>query len=211
MVHPRLYWGDVGNDLTQPLIEIPISRNYHHGGWSPRQAFFDSAHSPVSAGRIYDIFNENGWGRSLHFLNAWILVIVGLVYLLFALSTGHVRGNLLPRRREMTLRTFFGDLADHIRRRTRYVKGPHYGILQKISYCVVLFFLVPTVVLTGLTMSPAISASYPWLPKLFFGVQSARTIHFFCAVALVVFLFVHVVMVMRTGFRKHLRAMTIEA
>jgi len=24
MVHPRLYWGEVGNDLTPALIELPI-------------------------------------------------------------------------------------------------------------------------------------------------------------------------------------------
>jgi hypothetical protein len=34
MVHPRLYWGDAGNDLTPALIELPISRNYQHGGWT---------------------------------------------------------------------------------------------------------------------------------------------------------------------------------
>src|SRR5262249_19529047 len=33
MAHPRLYWGAVGNDLTPALIELPISRNYRHGGW----------------------------------------------------------------------------------------------------------------------------------------------------------------------------------
>jgi hypothetical protein len=27
MAHPRLYWGDVGNDLTPALVELPISRN----------------------------------------------------------------------------------------------------------------------------------------------------------------------------------------
>ena len=32
MVHPRLYWGEVGNDLTPALFELPISRNHQHGG-----------------------------------------------------------------------------------------------------------------------------------------------------------------------------------
>jgi hypothetical protein len=32
MAHPRLYWGEVGNDLTPALIELPISRNHRHGG-----------------------------------------------------------------------------------------------------------------------------------------------------------------------------------
>src|SRR6478609_452448 len=33
MAHPRLYWGEAGNDLTPALLELPISRNYKHGGW----------------------------------------------------------------------------------------------------------------------------------------------------------------------------------
>ena len=38
MAHPRLYWGEVGNDLTPALLELPISRNYQHGGWDKRHA-----------------------------------------------------------------------------------------------------------------------------------------------------------------------------
>ena len=38
MAHPRLYWGEVGNDLTPALIELPISRNYRHGGWDKPHA-----------------------------------------------------------------------------------------------------------------------------------------------------------------------------
>ena len=31
MVHPRLYWGETGNDLTPAFLELPISRNHKHG------------------------------------------------------------------------------------------------------------------------------------------------------------------------------------
>src|SRR3954464_11097918 len=75
MAHPRLYWGEAGNDLTPALIELPISRNYKHGGYEKPMAFFGNAAGPVSASRTFDIFNQNGWGRSLHFLSAWCLVI----------------------------------------------------------------------------------------------------------------------------------------
>lgn len=68
MVHPRLYWGEVGNDLTPALLELPISRNHQHGGWENRTPFFMDDAGPVSASRTFDIFNQNGWGRSLHFL-----------------------------------------------------------------------------------------------------------------------------------------------
>jgi len=43
MVHPRLYWGEVGNDLTPAWIELPISRNYKHDGWGTPVPFFDNA------------------------------------------------------------------------------------------------------------------------------------------------------------------------
>lgn len=81
MAHPRLYWGEVGNDLTPALLELPISRNYKHTGWEKRRPFFETPSSAVSANRTYDIFNQNGWGRSLHFLAAWLLVLPGAVYL----------------------------------------------------------------------------------------------------------------------------------
>ena len=31
MVHPRLYLGHVGNDLTPALLTLPISNNYRPG------------------------------------------------------------------------------------------------------------------------------------------------------------------------------------
>src|SRR5688572_2426891 len=67
MVHPRLYWGEVGDDLMPALVELPISRNHQHGGWSGRTPFFETAAGPISASRTFAIFNQNGWGRSLHF------------------------------------------------------------------------------------------------------------------------------------------------
>ncbi len=81
MAHPRLYWGDVGNDLTPALFELPISRNFEHGGWAPPVTFFPGEQPIVSEARTYDIFNQNGWARSLHFLAAWFLVLTAFIYL----------------------------------------------------------------------------------------------------------------------------------
>ena len=58
-------------------------------------------------------------------------------------------------------------------------------------------------------MSPAVTAAFPSLLDLFGGYQSARTIHFFASAVLVLFVIVHVVMVVRSGFRRHMRAMTL--
>ena len=210
MAHPRLYWGEVGNDLTPALIELPISRNYQHGGWEKAVPMFNDANSPVSAVRTYEIFNQNGWGRSLHFLAAWGLVLTGVVYLVGGLLSGHFRQHLVPARRELAPALILGDLKEHLRLKIRAATGgPQYGLLQKCAYCAVVFVALPGTVLTGLTMAPAITAAHPWLLDLFGGYQSARTLHFFLAVALLLFLVVHVAMVAQSGFKRQLRAMTL--
>jgi thiosulfate reductase cytochrome b subunit len=168
MAHPRLYWGAAGNDLTPALIELPISRNYQHGGWDGDV-------------RTYNIFNKNGWGRSLHFLAGWVLVVPGVLYVIAGVAGGHFR------------RRF----------------GREYGVWQGRVYTLVVFVLAPLIVLTGLTMSPAVTAAAPILLTLFGGQQSARTIHFFVFVALALFVVGHVVMVVRSGFLRQMRAMTI--
>ena len=66
----------------------------------------------------------------------------------------------------------------------RRTGGPDYGLLQKCAYSAVVFVAPPLCVLTGLTMSPAVTAAFPFLSTLFGGYQSARTIHFFAFVAL---------------------------
>ena len=210
MTNPRLYWGEVGNSLVPPLFELPVSRNYQHGGWSEPTPFFDTPGSPVTANRGYEILNLNGWARSLHFLASWFLVAVGCAYLLAGLFSGHLARNLLPRPRDLAPRTLWADVASHLRLRIpRTTGGPPYGILQRCAYSLILFIVVPLIVLTGLTMSPTVTASYPLLLDLFGGYQSARTLHFFGFAAVALFLLVHLVMVVLSGAGRQLRAMTL--
>jgi thiosulfate reductase cytochrome b subunit len=210
MAHPRLYWGTVGNELTPALIELPISRNYRHGGWTTPTPIADGPGAPVSASRTYDIFNMNGWGRSLHFLAAWGMVLTGATYLLGGLVSGHFRRDIIPRHGELTRQHVARELADHLRLRIRAATGgPQYGLLQKCAYLTVVFVLLPLTVLTGLTMSPAVTAGFPFLLTMFGGVQSARTLHFGLWCLLMLFVAAHVLMVVLSGFRRQLRAMTI--
>ena len=62
-------------------------------------------------------------------------------------------------------------------------------------------------VLTGLTMSPGVTAAYPELFALFGGRQSARTLHFLAACLLVLFLAVHVAQVFVGGAGNLMRSM----
>jgi thiosulfate reductase cytochrome b subunit len=208
--HPRLYWGNVGNDLTPALVELPVSRNYRHGGWTQPEAFYPGAGSPVTAIRTFDTYNENGWARSLHFLVAWFVVLPGLAYLAIAALTGHLRRNLLPGRADLARGSIGRDIALHLRLPLpRAAGGPPYGVLQKLSYAFVVLFALPLMVVTGLTMSPAVNATFPLLTALFGGTQSARTLHFLGFVTIALFVAIHLVMVLATGFGRQIRAMTI--
>jgi thiosulfate reductase cytochrome b subunit len=210
MAHPRLYWGNAGNDLTPALLELPISRNYKHGGWAPEVPFFPGASSIASAVRTYDIFNQNSWGRSLHFLAAWFLVITGLIYFMVGLTSSHLWRHIVPRLQDVAPRLLWQDIVRHLRLPMPPAPGgPPYGPLQKLTYAAVMLIVLPLMVLTGLTMSPAVTAAYPVLLDLFGGSQSARTIHFFLFTAIALFLIVHVVMVVLTGFKRQIRAMTL--
>jgi thiosulfate reductase cytochrome b subunit len=56
-------------------------------------------------------------------------------------------------------------------------------------------------------MSPAFVSAVPATVTVLGGQQSARTIHFFVSLSLLLFLLVHVVMVWLAGFRSRVRAM----
>lgn len=210
MAHPRLYWGQAGNEWTPALFELPISRNYHAWTGANRLPFFDEPNSPFSIIRTYDIFNQNGWARSLHFLAAWLFALTGAIYVLAGLLTRHVWRDLTPRLRELGGAPLRQDLLSHLRLQIHPTTGgPPYNLLQKASYFVVLFIALPLMIVTGLAMSPAVTAAYPLLADLFGGPQSSRTLHFFTFVALMLFLVVHIAMVFLSGFRRQMRAMTV--
>jgi thiosulfate reductase cytochrome b subunit len=210
MVHPRLYWGETGNDLTPALLELPISRNHQHGGWDQKTPFSADPAGPITASRTYDIFNQNGWARSLHFLAASWLVVPGAVYLLTGLLGGHFRSRLWPAARELAPPLVARDIVDHLKFRVPVATaGSPYGLLQKCAYSFVVFVVAPLTVLTGLAMSPAVTASVPLLVPVFGGYQSARTIHFVSFVVLALFVVVHVAMVIRSGFGRQIRSMTL--
>src|SRR4026209_1919635 len=60
LVPPRLYWGEVGNDLTPALLELPLNDNHRPEAWQQTVTFEALANKPIRASRTNDIFNENG-------------------------------------------------------------------------------------------------------------------------------------------------------
>ena len=70
---------------------------------------------------------------------------------------------------------------------------------RSVRIAAVIFVALPLAVVTGLAMSPTVAAAYPFLQSTFGGFQSARTIHFFTFVALMLFAIAHVIMVIASG------------
>src|SRR5262249_35757085 len=124
----------------------------------------------------------------------------------YGLASGHVRRDLLPS--FSGLRRIGRSLVDHMRLRfPRDDEAWHYNVLQQLTYVVVIFLLLPVIVLAGLAMSPGLDALFHWLPDLLGGRQSARTVHFIAAFAIVLFVLVHVAMVILSGAFNNIRSM----
>ena len=190
--HPRFYWGETGNDTTAPLfrLHIPASR------------------SLVPTGYGYTLPDQNGWSRYLHFQTAWIVILTGLLYVIAGVSSGHFRKNLIPRGDDLSWQALRTTLANHLRfARPSAAEAWSYNVLQRLSYLFVIFVLFPFVIWTGLAMSPAFVSEVPAAVNVLGGQQSARTLHFFVTLALVLFLLVHVGMVWLAGFKTRMRAM----
>src|SRR6202795_2841817 len=76
-----------------------------------------------------------------------------------------------------------------------------YNALQQLSYAAVIFLLAPFSIATGVAMSPAVAARFPWYIKLFHGRQGARSLHFLALCAFIGFFIGHVTIVALHGFR----------
>jgi thiosulfate reductase cytochrome b subunit len=190
--HPRFYWGETGNVLTTPLFKLHIP----------------SSRATVPTGYGYVLPDQNGWSRYLHFQAAWVVVLTGLLYLIFSFFTGHLRKNLLPEKGDLSWRVLSTSIVEHLRfKRPSEAEAWSYNVLQRLAYLFVIFVLFPLAIWTGLAMSLAFVSAFPASVTLLGGQQSARTLHFFVSVALVLFLVVHVLMVCVAGFRRRMRAM----
>jgi thiosulfate reductase cytochrome b subunit len=189
--HPRFYWGETGNSLSTPLFRIPIPASRGH----------------VPTGYGYTLPDQNGWSRALHFQSAWGLVLAGIAYFLAGFFAGHFRKDLFPAS-GFSWRSLLNQIAEHSKfKRPSDAEASSYNLLQRLAYLGVVFILFPLIVWTGLALSPAFNSAFPFAVDLLGGRQSARTLHFFVTCALVLFLFVHVVMVWRAGFWSRVRAM----
>jgi thiosulfate reductase cytochrome b subunit len=218
--HPMLYWGDYGANHDRAFFQIGSAAGEGYvragdlrvettgvlGRWEDaegvtrQRAFPGWATLPSS----YNLALARRW----HLSFAWLFALGTAGYLLWSLANRHLTRDLLPAPRELAPRHLWHEVKDHAR--LRFPGGAaaaRYNSLQKLSYVTVLLLLLPLLVLTGLTMSPAMNAAWPWLLDVFGGRQSARSLHFIAATGIVLFVLVHLAMVVLAGPINEVRSM----
>jgi Ni/Fe-hydrogenase b-type cytochrome subunit len=217
--HPNLYWGSTSEpekaffsigavnqdgdlrgyvQLYGQQVNTTGFLGVQEGAFGPSERAFPSW---LTVPGYYSLASSRRW----HFFFGWLFALNGLLYVLYNLAVGH-------------LRKFFFTPADaakvpamiayYLHLREQSPQEGEYNPLQKMAYTSVFVALTPLVLLSGMAMSPQLNVAFNWLPAMFGGRQSARTIHFVLAFGFVVFTFGHVFMVLTQGFFNNMRSMT---
>lgn len=172
MAHPALYWGQFGADSDRPAFEIAADDS----GDGPPVGFTRIGSAKFETTGILGVSrNASGepverafprwatlpsWrdlalGRRWHFFFAWLFVANLSAYFAVGLASGHLRRDLLPSRQQLRPHSLLHDIADHLR--LKFPRGEaarHYNPLQKLTYLVVVFVLLPLMILTARSGQP---------------------------------------------------------
>ena len=216
--HPSLYWGN-DSSFDDPALQITAMRGddgapmgvVRIGGYRINTTGVlglsrDDGELDARAFPAWATLPGPQWlamGRYWHFAAAWVFAPLLLAYLVYTLISPARRRLVWPTAAQW--RGLPATIAHHAR--LKFDHSADYNGLQKLTYLLVLFGLLPLMVLTGLTMSPTMNAAWPWLLDVFGGRQSARTLHFIFAFLLVAFFVIHLGLVLISGVFNNLRSM----
>ena len=182
--HPMLYWGQYGANLDTPWLTL------------------DRFPSWATIPGDYSLALSRHW----HLAFAWVLAFGLLFYFVRSLWNRHLQKDIALSVTEVAPSHLWADIKKHARLDFSESEA-RYNPLQKITYSLILFVVLPVVILTGLCMSPGFGGVTPWLTDLFGGRASARSIHFICAGAIAAFIVLHVVLVILAGPYNEMRSM----
>jgi len=149
-------------------------------------------------------------GRNWHLAAAWVLGVGLAAYLAAGLAGGRLWRALLPKPGMLAPRALLADIGAHLTLRLPPAEQG-YNLLQRLAYLAAAWIALPVMVISGLAMSPAVHAAWPWMGDVFGGRQSARSAHFLGAFFLALFLTVHLVMLVLHQPLRRLRLMTVGA
>ena len=217
-----LFWGKSSYNGTEPLLKIKAEES-KQGDLIGVTTIFGHAFNTTGVlglSKVEGILTarafpswltipDTKWlalARLWHLFFAWLFVINGVMYVVYSIVSRHLARDLAPTKKDW--RSIGQSIKDHIV--FKHPKGEaakHYNILQKLAYLIVIFVLLPMLILMGLAMSPMSDTIITGWVDIVGGRQSARTLHFVAAFALVAFIFIHVFEVIISGLWNNMRSM----
>ncbi|OBX20499.1 hypothetical protein A9995_01950 [Erythrobacter sp. QSSC1-22B] len=174
--HPRLYWGDWGFAPEQAWLILP-----RFPDWMTIPGYYSLAVA-----------------RDWHILAAWPFALLLLGMWVAMLANRHFKRDIATDRKEWRPASIRRDLVAHLRLRFDHGSGK-YNFLQKLAYGLVLGVILPMMIFSGIAISPGMEPTFGWLVEGLGGRQSARSLHFIFAFALLGFFIVHVLLVILSG------------
>ena len=202
--HPRLYWNVHCTPGTEWLrltsVEVPKDRL-----WTAKD---DSRYLSPYIG-LPGYRHTIGMARHWHFLSVLFWVGNGVVFMVLLFATDQWQ-RLVPNSWQIipdawAVFVYYATLHLPPEPNGFY----HYNALQQLAYFGVVFVLAPLAILTGPSMSPALTNRFKWYPKLPGNRQIGRSLHFLVMCAFVLFLVGHVAMVAITGFVRNMNHIVV--
>ena len=204
MDHPRLYWNVHCTPGTEWLrltpVEVPKDRL-----WSAKD---ESRYLSPWIG-LPGYRHTIGMARHWHFLSVLFWVGNGVVFVVLLFATDQWK-RLVPNSWQIVPDAW----AVFVHYATFHLPPEpngfyRYNALQQLAYFGVVFVLAPLAMLTGPSMSPALTNRFKWYPKLPGNRQIGRSLHFLVMCAFVIFLVGHVAMVAVTGFVRNMNHIVV--
>jgi len=221
--HPALYWGESSYTGRPPVLAfgaqqtadgdvIGVTTVFGHTFdttgllGASRDSDGDMAARAFPAWATIPGPRWLAMARRWHLFFAWVFVLNGIAYVSYSVTSRHLKRDLSPTRQDW--RSIGQSFTDHLLlRHPRGEAAKHYNVLQKLTYLLVIFGLLPLIIVMGWALSPWLDTVIPGWVDFVGGRQSARTLHFLAAFALVAFIVIHVFEVIITGAWNNLRSM----
>lgn len=193
--HPKFYWSDdalPGSEWFR-LTKKRIPKNQL---WTSEDEI-----EPMSRWAALPGENNLGLGRHWHFWAATGWLLAGLIYVILLFATPQWRRlvpiswDILPAAWQAIVAYFHFRLPP---------EGNPFNAVQQLAYCFIIFVLSPLQIITGIMMSPALSARFPKFPGIVGGRQAARSLHFIGLLVFTSFIIVHISLVIAHGFEREM-------
>jgi sulfoxide reductase catalytic subunit YedY len=193
--HPKFYWRDdalPGSEwLRLTRKEIPKNQI-----WTSEDEI-----KPLSPWLALPGRNNLGLGRHWHFWAVIGWLLAGFIYVMLLFITPQWR-RLVPTSWEI-FPAAWQAVVTYLHFRLPPAGNP-FNAIQQLAYFFVIFVLSPLQIVTGIMMSPALAARFPWFPRIMGGHQAARSLHFIGLVIFIGFIVVHLILVIAHGFQSEI-------